>query len=408
MDELRKLPDESINCIVTSPPYWGLRDYGVEDQIGLEPTLQEYLDRLLQVTAELKRILRKDGVMFWNHGDSYSQRGCVDPKRWSFKEVSPRPSINMQSLPPKCLALQNYRLALRMIDEQGWTLRNVIIWHKPNHMPSSVKDRFSNSYEPVFMFVKNKRYWFDLDAVRIPHKYPSDVIPRMKQDKIDGINPFNKSSPLARRKTANEYYKINGMRNAPEPNEPHALHPLGKNPGDVWTIPTQPFPEAHFATFPERLIEPMINAGCPREVCKKCGKPRERITEDIKIPIEDAMKNPSFKYAGPNRDGTYKGQAHKQYRDARAENPSDAKRRMLEAMRTRKETVGWTDCGCGAGWEPGVVLDPFMGSGTALYVARGLGRSAIGIEVNPDYVRMAKKRIGWNMDITGEVEFIDG
>ena len=206
-----------------------VRDYGVEGQVGLEPTLSEFLEKMLNITKELKRVLKKTGVMFWNHGDNYSasgkgmnptneptgkqvyvmkniDRNCKHCGK-SFKGnpmqnfcsaqcsgVDNTPRSEKGLIQPKCLCLQNYRLILRMIDEQGWILRNSIIWNKPNHMPSSVKDRFSNSYEPVFMLTKNKKYWFDLDAVRVPHQYPEDVKRRIKQDRVDGVNPFAKDT----------------------------------------------------------------------------------------------------------------------------------------------------------------------------------------------------------------------
>ena len=181
LEELKKFPDNSIDTIITSPPYWGLRDYGIEGQLGLEPTLDLYLEHLLETTAELKRVLKPTGVMFWNHGDCYGGSFQNYGNRTGGQRRKNTRSFNREGNPKerisptayytaKCLALQNYRLILKMIDNQGWILRNTIIWHKPNHMPSSVKDRFANSYEPIFMLVKNKKYWFDLDAVRLPHK----------------------------------------------------------------------------------------------------------------------------------------------------------------------------------------------------------------------------------------------
>lgn len=217
---MRKMRTETIDLIVTSPPYWGLRDYGVAGQIGLERTLEEYHERLLGVTAECMRVLKPTGAMFWNHGDSYGG---------------------------KSLCMQNTRLIIKMIDDQGWILRNRIIWNKSNCMPSSVTDRFTNKYEPVYMLTKNRRYWFDLDAVRVPHAESS--IKRISQ---------NNGNPI---------FNGNKQRGHPtgadtlDPNQ--FCHALGKNPGDVWTIPTQPYPESHFATFPTALVEPMIKAGCP-------------------------------------------------------------------------------------------------------------------------------------------------
>ena len=170
LTELKKLPNEFVNCVITSPPYFGLRDYQVKGQIGLEKTLNEYIEKLLKITLELKRILRKDGVMFWNHGDCY---GGFQGKFAGWPDSKTKADIPRHTKPKqfaKCLMGQNYRLLFRMIDEQNWIWRNQIVWAKPNAMPSSVKDRFANKFEPVFMLVKNKKYWFDLDAVRIPHQ----------------------------------------------------------------------------------------------------------------------------------------------------------------------------------------------------------------------------------------------
>jgi len=308
---LKTLPDNSIDTIITSPPYWGLRDYGVEGQIGLEPTLDLYIDHLLQITAELKRVLKPTGVMFWNHGDSYATQSGSGriydnlvpgyEERAGSSGLRHRKLIEEQGIPRKSLFLQNYRLILRMIDEQGWILRNTIIWHKPNHMPSSVKDRFANAYEPVFMLTKNKKYFFDLDAVRVPHTSwkPADIN-EYNKNKVKKFNGSNRAK--------NQYGKDEGnrARTIGYWDKIRMGHPSGKNPGDLWTIPTQPFPEAHFATFPEKLVEPMIKAGCPNT---------------------------------------------------------------------------------------GVVLDPFAGSGTTLYVARKFGRHHLGIELNPRYVKMAQKRL---------------
>ena len=477
LEVLKEIPSESVNTIITSPPYWGLRDYGVDGQIGLEPTLDEYLDKLLKVTAELKRILRKDGVMFWNHGDSYcGSQGHFDAKNPKAREGKLIP--DQKEYPKKCLYMQNYRLAMRMVDEQGWILRNVIIWHKPNHMPSSVKDRFTNAYEPVFFFVKNRKYWFDLDAVRVPHK--EETLARAKRNTFPnplrkkylpfnpqsadrgegtpqphplGKNPGDVWKPYAVQERVKEWVEY---RNLPQIEEiknylnewrqkrgftikeiekimnskaPHHWfngesypsvedwkrlkeilgfddkydeamtktylkpaekqnHPLGKNPGDVWEIPTQPFKDAHFATFPERLVERMIKAGCPKWICKKCGKPRERIVE-----VVGELSGEELRKYGTNKDGEYKGRAIKNYKDAKAQNPSNVKRRVLESIKKIKVTVGWTDCGCNAGWRPGIVLDPFMGSGTTALVALKNGCDFIGIELNPEYIEMAYRRI---------------
>jgi len=364
---MQELDDGCIDTIITSPPYWGLRDYGVDGQIGLEPTLEEYHARLLDITAECMRVLKPTGVMFWNMGDSYASsggasrhKGYSDPK-----EPSAYPQGNIQ---PKSLFMQNERLIIRMIDEQGWILRNRIIWFKPNGMPSSVTDRFSNKYEPVYMLTKNSRYWFDLAAVRVPH-------------------------------TAADRKRGNGGKNAfPGDVNSTTQHPssqLGKNPGDVvemtqvewmnychdiWDtfadergdvmkIPTHPYKGSHFATFPPSLIEPLIKAACPAEICPVCGMARERITE------------PNKEYA------KYLGRGVNNHID-------DGKRGMRYDKKTNAEyhTIGWTSCNCDAGWVAGTVLDPFCGSGTVLEVCRKLNRNAVGFELNPEYEQLIRKR----------------
>jgi len=243
LNTLKKIPDEFVDCVVTSPPYWGLRDYGVDGQIGLEPALEEYLEKLLVITKELKRVLKPTGIMFWNHGDCYGgiKTGKTDKKVSDCVRNSQR---NLKKYAPKfekCLMLQNYRLILKMVDRQNWILRNIIIWHKSNHMPSSVKDRFANSYEPVFFFSKSKRYWSDLDAVRVSHK--AESLERVKRN-WDG-----------HREPMSSYESMDIKR---------MCHPHGKNPGDVWKISTGGFKGAHFATFPEKLITPTIKFGCPK------------------------------------------------------------------------------------------------------------------------------------------------
>jgi len=288
LEVLKTLPSEFVDCIVTSPPWWGLRDYKVNGQIGLEPTLEEYLEKMLAITAELRRVLKRTGVMFWNH------------------------DTNKLDL---CCTMQNYRLAIRMMDEQNWImpLKGPIIWYKPNYRPDGFKRGFTHSYEPIFMFVKSKDYWFDVDAVRL------------KYDNCDL---------------------------------------LGKILNDVWAVSTQPS-EYHTATFPEGLIKPMIESSCPQWICKKCGHARKRISKDI---------------------------GERTWVDKR-EKPDVCMRGLTFGRTSQVVTLGWSDCGCGVGWRPGVVLDPFMGSGTTAVVATKLGRNWLGIELNPDYIEMAKKRL---------------
>ena len=678
---LRDMPDECVDTIITSPPYWGLRDYGDETktiwggnpkcehkfgkdihitrhkagetnpgkegytknagawsesggsfcslcgawygQLGLEPTLDLFLEHLLEITLELKRVLKKTGVMFWNHGDCYNSSPPGNKSGQMDKQLKSGDGLygrlieryggdnskfkkELHNYPTKCLCLQNYRLILKMIDNQQWILRNSIIWHKPNAMPSSVKDRFSNSYEPVFMLVKNKKYWFDLDAVRKPHaqsgierlqrgvsdhhKYSglsgmggggglNDPRPNTRETKIPKELAESFGSPRARYhrdKTQSENYKAGGMRNAPEPGETNAFNMKGKNPGDVvsvptlnyyvefdgrfykvsedcpihspylgreipqkvfyggqqglqknrisdisknpaqepvdesvstlfhddenhqtkpangceqtsqnisenkisgslqdkdesqnhrhiegkiqkpfcnldcsslsdkeiailhnkenrknislkvpddnasdkilshklgrkqsslnehsdlpylnfntkkctcqeiqvehlatkpdvWKISTQSFSQAHFATFPQKLIEPMIMAGCPEKICKKCGKARVRIVELGKV----------VTMGGSDRG---KLSVEESYVEGKENHGHQFKQH-------EHQTIGFTDCHCRQGWDKGIVLDPFSGSGTTALVAKKLGRRYVGIEINKEYVKMSEDRL---------------
>ncbi|MBW1731396.1 MAG: site-specific DNA-methyltransferase [Deltaproteobacteria bacterium] len=263
-------------------------------ELGLEPTPELYIEHLCQVFDEVGRVLKRTGTCWVVMGDTYGGSGQGWGKRGKARgrnSIDRRPTgilcadrPRSYSAPPKSLSLIPSRFAIEMCN-RGWTLRNIVIWHKQNHMPASVKDRFTNSYEQVFMLVRSRKYWFDLDAVRLPYKASSIARSRYS----------HKSHPQSPYKD-----QVDGE------NMERFVHPLGKNPGDLWTIPTRPFRGAHFATFPEKLVEPMIKAGCP---------------------------------------------------------------------------------------EGGVVLDPFIGSGTTAVVARRLGRQFMGIDINPDYCEMARKRI---------------
>ncbi|MAG45100.1 hypothetical protein CL633_04420 [bacterium] len=388
LTELKKLPNDTIDTVCTSPPYWGLRSYLDDDhpdkpkEIGLEPTIDEFLVKMSAITGQLKRVLKPTGVMFFNHGDCYGgQRWSNSPGTGIYgnKRIVDGNTIAPKgNVPAKCLALQNYRLIIKMIDEQGWILRNTIIWNKPNGMPSSVKDRFANKYEPVFMLVKNKKYWFDLDAVRVPHKTNEPVNytrPLKSKSRSATIQPRSKTSLVS--------YGIGG-----------------KNPGDVWRIPTYPFSDAHFATFPPKLIEPMIKAGCPKEICQKCGEARVRVTETN---YEQAGGKGREKYDTKNQSGgmetgSCKPQSMKHGRameERKKKNPQrDFIWRWSKKLNAIRKTIGWTKCQCkNPKYEAGICLDPFMGSGTTALVARKLGRQYLGIELSAEYLKIIKKRL---------------
>ncbi|MER6092486.1 DNA-methyltransferase [Streptomyces bluensis] len=264
---LCELPDESVDCIVTSPPYYGLRDYGTPGQYGLEETPAAYVEQMRQVFAEARRVLTNDGTLWLNLGDSYSSgQGALNTgfnERWhgegtggQRKQEKGRPSRrrdgaqvaaarrSVTGMPAKNLLMIPERVAIALQDD-GWILRNKIVWHKTNAMPSSVQDRLSNRYEHLFLFSKSERYWFDLDPIREPHtmrpqRRPSGHKTRQKL----GVLPAQTFSTSQRDDPG-----VDG-------------HPLGRNPGDVWAIPTRPYTAAHFAVFPIDLPIRCIKAGC--------------------------------------------------------------------------------------------------------------------------------------------------
>lgn len=304
---LKRLPDNSIDCVVTSPPYWALRDYGVKAtrwpdgmtaQLGLEPSLHNYIKHLCDIFDEVRRILKDTGTCWVNIADTYAAAGGAtrpDPKvssKAAFpatknRAASRNSAATDDGIRSTCLCMIPSRFAIEMV-RRGWILRNDIVWHKPNRMPTSVKNRLGCSWEHVFLFAKKNGYYFDLDAIRVPHtskpKHAGSTAP----------TPRISVTPT-------------GSRRPPRGTEKGAYHPLGKNPGDCWSIHTRPTPGAHFATFPEALCERPIHAGCPRG---------------------------------------------------------------------------------------GIVLDPFIGSGTTVVVARRLGRAFLGFDAKKEYVRLARDRLG--------------
>jgi len=416
LDILKGLPSESVDCAMCSPPYWGLRTYKTEPQIwgdnhcehdfsllaqprrqrkesdvvnldskqatvrgssydangsqfclkckawrgelGLEPTIELYISHLLQIFNEAKRVLKKTGTCWVVIDDSYaSGKGtCFNPGggKGSFsghgdrKDAGAYPldrgntsMLKAQGVLPKSLCLIPGRFALAMVD-QGWILRNDIVWAKPNPMPESVKDRFTGSWEHLFFFVKSKKYWFE--------------------------QQFEAAEMWGTRDRSN-------MRGGTE--DPMLKHhglekdtsPLGRNKRDVWEICTEPSPirGVHFATYPEKLVETPILAGCPAQICKRCRKARERIYErtghvNKREPAHQPGNTPT------KVDSTDWGPAE-------------------------RPTTKYTDCGCNDGFEAGVVLDIFAGSGTTGAVAKRLGRKYIGIELSEEYCRLHIKRL---------------
>jgi len=262
LDVARTLGLGSVDCIVTSPPYFGLRDYGSEGQYGLEDSPAEYVETMRALFSELRRSLADDGTLWLNIGDSYSsgsRKTYADTGKAAGRIGSGRPE---SSLPGKNLLGIPWRVAFALQDD-GWVLRNAIIWHKPNAMPESVTDRLSCRYEPFFMFSKSQKYHFDLDPIREELIYP---------DAADGSRVFggkNKASDLntgsSARRTGNTYggkYSAADKARPADGQRHTGGHAKGKNPGDMWSINTQPFPGAHSAVMPQELARRAIVAGC--------------------------------------------------------------------------------------------------------------------------------------------------
>jgi DNA modification methylase len=281
LEQLRMLPSESVHCCVTSPPYWGLRDYGVVGQIGMEPTIEEYIIKMTEVFQEVRRVLRNDGTCWINMGDSYASGGYAPHNKGAAKDPANCPAgAGVSGLKQKDLVGQPWRLALAL-QAAGWYLRSDIIWSKPNPMPESCTDRPTKAHEYIFLMTKSARYFYDQEAVKEKTVYQDDRVRDREHTKLNHTPGRTHSCGL---KTNN--YEFRNLRT-------------------VWNINLQPYPEAHFATFPEEIPNRCIRAGCP---------------------------------AG------------------------------------------------------GIVLDPFAGSGTTGAVARGLGRSCILIELNPEYVKLIEDR----------------
>lgn len=238
---LATLPGESVDCIVTSPPYFGLRDYGVTGQIGAETSPAEFVAAMVAVFREARRVLANDGTLWLNLGDSYSsgaRTSYADTGKASGRIGTTR---QPSSLPGKNLLGVPWRVAFALQDD-GWILRNDIIWAKPNGMPESVNDRLASKHENLFLLTKSPRYWFDLNPIREAHAETS-------------------IARSGRKRFAEDRSQVGvGAPNTIDPQR--AIHAGGKNPGDVWTVATQPFAEAHFATMPPALAERCVQAGC--------------------------------------------------------------------------------------------------------------------------------------------------
>ncbi|SKW74139.1 DNA-methyltransferase [Mycobacteroides abscessus] len=311
LQRLRKLPDASVDCVVTSPPYYSLRDYGTPGQIGLEQHVDHWVENLAAISQQVARVLVPTGTYWLNVGDTYSTH----------------PS---QGGPRKSLLMAPERLALRL-QRDGWIVRNKIVWAKPNPMPTSIGDRLNTTYEVIYVLARQPKYFFDLDAVRVPH--------------VSARAPGTGKGHRTARKEAwrgPNSDTVTGLASLKARGQ--VGHPLGKNPGDVWTITPGGYRSAHHAIYPLALAERMIAAGCPEARCTVCRLPWKRSVI-----------------------------------------------RALGGIATRASLAA--SCDCHVASEPGLLLDPFMGSGTTAVAAEKLGRDWLGIELNSDFASAARTRI---------------
>ena len=355
LEGLKQLPDNSINCCVTSPPYWGLRDYGVEGQLGLESTPEEYVSKMVEIFREVKRVLRKDGTLWLNLGDSYVMKfgGGKGRKSGTTKaavdEIEKPPHEIPSDLKPKDLVGIPWMVAFALRAD-GWYLRQDIVWHKPNPMPESVTDRCTRAHEYIFMLTKKRKYFYDREAIRENPKPDNDgTIYAIARDRSGPVNIGNGAHMIKR-----VYKEIKGA-----------------NKRSVWTVATKPFKEAHFATFPPDLIKPCILAGTSPHTCEICGAPWERVVEREPMEIKRSGRGVTLgKYGKTAASGTMTKPA-------------------------TSVTIGWQPtCTCqNEGKGRCIVLDPFMGSGTTGMVAAIHQRNFIGFELNPEYCKMAERRI---------------
>lgn len=413
---LKSFPDKCVDMVMTSPPYFGLRDYGtaewsggdtdcdhmqthgkprnerpnitncrigkggstfdaqekkqyknickkcgaksIDNQLGLETTIDSYISKLCDIFIEIHRVLKDEGSCYVNLGDSYAGSGKgIGADRNKCKEVyndsdivkTDWKNIDIQD---KSLCLIPQRFAIEMVN-RGWILRNCIIWEKPSCMPSSAKDRFTVSHEYIYFFVKQKKYWFEqqFDELAIN----SDVKYRQK---LRADKEYNSKIP----------YKNN---------LPKTFDVEKKNKRAVWEINTESYKSysgSHFAVFPQKLCHTPIMASCPEFICKKCGKPRKKILKKIGKNNYNEKGNPQ----GINR-------TKMEWKDS---HPSKNDR-----WKSKFQDKGYTCCGCNAEFESGIVLDPFFGAGTTGVVALKLNRNFIGIDLNPEYIELSRKRL---------------
>lgn len=479
LETLREMADSSVHMAQCSPPYFGLRDYGEDvetvwggdgdcdhvwttetkppqggtntdenppntgadsstqesrirggdgvdsdrcldcgawrGQLGLEPQLDQFINNLVVVGDELRRVLRDDGSWWLNLGDSFAGSWGAQSKdgEANHRDRDAYPGKNPArhgQLRRKSKMLVPHRVAIAL-EDAGWIVRSDAVWSKPNPMPHPVKDRLHEHKEFLFHLTPEPDYWFDLDAIREPHKETS----------VNRATHNYESSAYGSMQMPREDERESVTMDAED-----ALHPNGKNPGDVLEISVKAFPEAHFAVYPPELCETPIKSSCPTQVCAQCGAPYERVVEvtrpwNIEDPERDQLRRAqeladkhglteehfeAIQAVGIN-DESY-GQLTLGGGDNTPEKvklAAVAKQALgayfREFIGDRREPTDEFEetCDCDTDeTEPGIVLDPFAGAGTTCMVAKDLGRRFVGIDLNPEYVALAQKRVGVTVD----------
>jgi len=372
LDVLGELPEQSVHCCITSPPYWGLRSYlpdGHDDkprELGLEATPDEYVAKIVEVFRGVWRVLRDDGTLWLNLGDSYNaynhNRGPSPSISGNNEEKYATAAVRGlcdAGLKPKDLCGIPWRVALAL-QADGWCLRSDIIWAKPNPMPESCTDRPTKAHEYIFLLTKKPRYFYDADVVREAAEYG-----RREWSNAEAVLA---SATKAGDKRANHGVRAKATVKGSDPS-------AGRNRRSVWTVATAPFPGAHFATFPPKLIEPCVLAGTSEKgCCPECGAPWVRVVEKEQLT-------------------RYRPNAYGKRQPGGMENTIDQ-----TIAGTSSTTTGWRPtCKCRpetleAGPIPCTVLDPFHGAGTTAMVAKANSRKYIGIELSAEYIDMSLPR----------------
>lgn len=396
LEVLRALPAASFQCCVTSPPYWGLKNYGVDGQLGLEASPQEYVAKMVEVFREVARVLRPDAVCFLNVGDSYAGSGGPrgDYNEGGLREGQPKAPKNNSGIRAKSLCLIPERLAIAL-QADGWIIRSRICWAKMACMPESVRDRPTCAWEHIWMMTRQGKYYYDPEAVQQPASQSFANDRRWKTggtatNEKDGYEEAGAQNPKGPHRMFG-YARPNGPTQSPHgqgftrenKQDGHGRRhagfnerffgepqPISANLRNFWLLGPEPFPEAHFATFPTEIPRRCIRASTSEKgACPECGSPWERVVE---------------------REANYE---KRQDRGQVDDQPP-----MVDSTGWRPATVtesGWRPtCSCGReDTVPCAVLDPFMGSGTTAAVATELDRRWAGIELSPEYCEIAKRRI---------------